>query len=226
MVPGQPEKLAAVRREARRGEEVVPLRQDASGLRARAVEVHGDNRINRLAFAAVILAHADPALARLVDHAVSEAPGIRARRLRREGAWSVVAIGLAIKPPVGKAREIDRAVRDQPRTAAVFMYARARVEGLWRDVAVLAICARPHDDISPLLLRAALEPVDIFPVEADVRQRDRLGDDQVGRDRRLPGTVGCDLLLHGFNLSRLTETGIMVACSISPSPSTMGRRRT
>src|SRR6266581_1696478 len=98
----------------------MPLCKDATWLRTCILKINRDNRVNRLPFAAMVLAHADPAIARLVDYSVGKAPAARRRRwCRRERLRRAVA--LAIKPAVGKIREDDRAIRDQPRAAAVLV---------------------------------------------------------------------------------------------------------
>ena len=67
------------------------------------------------------------------------------------------------------------------------MDARADVEGRGGEVAAGA----DHDRASALL-RARFEPVDVAAIDSNFRESDRLGDDQVRADGRLPGSVGGD----------------------------------
>ena len=101
MIPREPDEPSSVRRQPRRSEEIVPAHQHASGPLAalarvrRGCEIDGDDGIDRLAVDRVILAHADPAVAAMVDHAVGKPPlaparGRRGRerlRLGGAGAW-------------------------------------------------------------------------------------------------------------------------------------------
>jgi hypothetical protein len=64
------------------------------------------------------------------------------------------------------------------------MDARARAERLRRELdRIGAFRARANDDIAALFLRPALQPIDAVTLEANLRKRNRLGDDQVGGDR-------------------------------------------
>ena len=105
----------------------MPARQHATGL-AIAVEIDGDDGIDRLAAERVILAHADPAVAAVIDHAVGEPPLPVARgRLRRQRLRSGRIRCLAIEATVGEVGEVDRPVPHRPRSAAVFVHAGADV---------------------------------------------------------------------------------------------------
>src|SRR5258708_30975591 len=94
------------------------LCKDAAWLHSGTLKVNRNDRVDRLPVAAMVLAHADPAIARLVDHAVGKAPAARRRgwcrreRLRR-------AVPLAIKPPVGEIPEDERAARHPPPPSAL-----------------------------------------------------------------------------------------------------------
>ncbi len=188
MIPGERDQPLAVRREARRTEEVVPAEQDAAGI-IPAAEVDGDHRIDRLAVAGVVLTHPDPAVAAPIDHAVGEPPAAphrnRCQRLWRGPIWL-----LAIEAPVREVREIDGVVRHQPGSAAVFVHAGAHVVWRWCDIDRRHALAATHHDAAALLLRPAFEPTDVVAVEPHVRQCDHLRDDEVGGDGRFPGTVG------------------------------------
>src|SRR5262249_10185066 len=58
-----------------------------------------------------------------------------------------------------------------------------------RHVRRNAVGTGAHDHVAALLLRAAFEPVDMIPVDANVRQHCGLRHDEVRRDRRFPGAV-------------------------------------
>ena len=62
--------------------------------------------------AGVVLAHADPARAPAIDHAVGKAPVARPRRRGRERLRRA-AFGLAVEPPVGEVAR-NRACRHRP----------------------------------------------------------------------------------------------------------------
>jgi hypothetical protein len=82
---------------------------------AAVAEIDGDNGIDRLAVDGVILAHANPAAAALIDHAVGEVPLPPARgRLGRERLWLGRAWHLPIQVTVREIREIDRPVPHGP----------------------------------------------------------------------------------------------------------------
>ena len=139
----------------------------------------------------VVLAHADPALAARVDHAVGEPPLPVARgRRRRQRLRRGRVRRLAIEAAVGEVGEVDRAVPHGPRSAAIFVHARARVVGRRRDVGLTPIGFGTHHDGAAAFLRPPFQPIDVPAVEPHVRQCDRLRDDEVRRDRRFPGAVG------------------------------------
>ena len=89
-------------------------REHVSGSAAVA-EIDGDDGIDRFAVDGVILAHADPAAAPLIDDAVGEAPLPLARgRLGRERLGLGRAWHLPIQAAVREIREIDRPVPHGP----------------------------------------------------------------------------------------------------------------
>ncbi len=139
----------------------------------------------------MVFVDADEAAAPPIDHAVGVAQRARRRR-RREGARGLADI-LAIETLVGKVREVDGAVLHGERAAAVFVHARADVEGVGivgGHGLGLATRVGPVDEASSLLLRLGLGPVDRVVIEGDLVEPDRLGDDEIGGDRGRPGTVG------------------------------------
>jgi hypothetical protein len=92
----------------------VPAREQVSAPAAVA-EIDGDDGIDRLTIDGVILAHADPAAAALIDHAVGVAPLPPApRRLGRERSRLGHARHLPIQAAVGEIGEIDRPVVHGP----------------------------------------------------------------------------------------------------------------
>ncbi len=91
----------------------MPARQNASGFTAGMVEIDGDDRVDRLALDRVILAHADPATAAVVDDAIGEPPVTRGRRERHRLRLGC-ALRLAIEAAVGEMGEVDGSVRHQP----------------------------------------------------------------------------------------------------------------
>jgi hypothetical protein len=155
------------------------------------LQVDADDRIRWLGIgSAVVLAHADPKLPPRIDHAVGKAPAARAccrcgrQRFGRRAVLERRAVrALAIEPTVREVGEGDDAIRNRPGAAAVFVHACAHVERLWREIRAGAVGAFAHDHEAALLLRAALEPVQVAAIEPRFAEGDGLGDDQVGRDR-------------------------------------------
>ena len=91
----------------------MPAREHLSGPAACA-EIDGDDGIDRLAVAGVILAHADPAATARIDYAVREAPLPTSRRLGRERARLAHAFHLRVEAAVREIGEIDGAVVHGP----------------------------------------------------------------------------------------------------------------
>jgi hypothetical protein len=92
----------------------VSAREHVSGPAAVA-EIDGDDGIDRLAVDGVFLAHADPAVMALIDHAVGEAPLPPARgRLGRERLRLGCAWHLPVQAAVREIGEIDRPVQHGP----------------------------------------------------------------------------------------------------------------
>ena len=119
MIPSEPGEPFSVGRQPRRRVEVVPAREHASGTlpalgRVGGGEVDGDDGIDRLAGDRVILAHAEPALAARVDHAVGKTPLAPARGRRGRQRLRLGARCLAIETAVGEVGEIDHPVLHRP----------------------------------------------------------------------------------------------------------------
>ena len=169
----------------------MPVGKDCAGRGARPCKVDRDDRVDRMTVDCVIFAHADPALAAEIDDAIREPPlAIGRGRRRRQGSGLALAGAKPVKPAVRDIREVENVLRNRPGAAAIFVHARANVERFGRDVGrIRAGFARAHDDIAALLLRPCLQPVNDVSVETHLRQADRLANDEVGRDRRFPGSV-------------------------------------
>ena len=168
MIPGQPGEPISRGRQSRRGRS----RGRSPGcVRARfpaghGYEVDGNDCIDRLTVRRVILAHADPAPAAGIDHAIGEPP-VPSRRWRR---WSErLRLGSAgckpVESTVGEIREIDRSFPHQPRPAPVLVHARAHIEGRRSEVGRLRKLSAAHHDAAPLLLRPAFQPMDVVSVQ-------------------------------------------------------------
>jgi hypothetical protein len=119
MVPGEPSEAPAIRRQPRRGNEVVSIGDDVACCSAGLRQVNGDDGIDRLTSASVILTHADPAMAAMVDDAVGEAP----LAIGREWGWRqrcrlTLARGKPVQAAIREIREIEDAKRDCPRACA------------------------------------------------------------------------------------------------------------
>ncbi len=202
MLPGEPEQRASVGRQSRRCDEIVAADQNLAGIAARLREINGNDGVDRLAARRVVLAHADPAIASAIDDAIGISPLMFAiARSRRQRLRRRRAVTRAVEPAIGEVREIDYAVNDGPRGAAIFVHARAGTERLRRQVCGGGACSIAADDHeAALLLRPALEPVAPVAVETRLRERDRLRHDQLGGDGRLPATITCDRR-HGRDTS-------------------------
>src|SRR5579883_635273 len=123
----------------------------------------------------MIFAHANPAPAPRVEHAVAVAPSpslrsracLGGRRLRRERLGFSLAGALAIQTLVGKVRKDACPARYEPRCAAVFVNARADIEAGGRYVSDGAVRTLAHDHVAALLLRPRFEPVDLIAIDAN-----------------------------------------------------------
>src|SRR5208283_1369837 len=150
----------------------------------------------RLGSTGVILPDANHAPPSPVDDAVSVAQRIRRRagRSRRDWARRPASI-LAIETLIAIVRKVDRAAADDERAAAIFVSARANVEGIGvagRHAFRLPVRADAVDKSSSLLLRLSLAPIDCVAVERDLFEADGVGDDEVGRYGGRPKAIGTD----------------------------------
>ena len=154
----------------------------------------------------MVLADPDHPPAPRVHHAVGIAQSSRPRRVSGDCNGRLSRL-LAIKALVCIVAEINDAVADEVRPAAILMDAGPHVEDRfacqrWRNIGRGAIGGAADDYRAPILLRARLEPIDIGAVELDAAKPDRRGDDQVGGDRRGPRTVRRCMSFGHRNLSQ------------------------
>src|SRR6185437_3390539 len=102
---------------------------------------------------------------------------------------------LPVQPLVGVVAEIDDAATDQIGAAAVFMDARANIEGTlagqrrWGEIRPATVGSKTNNNGPPAFLRPGLDPVELRAVEQELTQTDGGSDDQVGRDRRRPRAI-------------------------------------
>ena len=216
MVPAHPRQPAAVRTQARRGIEVGSPHQGTG--RRGAIQVEGDERVDRLtADNQVILTHPDPAPPARIHDAVgiTKVPVWIGRIRRRWGDGFGRGAGmLAIEPLVEVMAEVGHAGIDRVSAAAILVDARADIEGRRSHIGRSTSCVPAHQDVAAAFPRPAFEPVNIIAIEPDVRQGDRLRDDQVGSDGRRPGTVGSrsDFCHGGGTLSAF----MIGSCPLTP----------
>src|ERR687890_222773 len=183
MVPRQPHETPAIGAQARRGVEVVA--RDEHVLLS-AFEVYPDYFVYG-SVPGVVLPYGDQASALPIYHHVR----LSSAGLRR-GRHRFAVRGLIVDPLVGEVREVDRASVDCKTAATVFVYQRARVERLRRNVLGSSVRHQEHDDVALALAGPALQPVHIPTIDHPFRQSHYAPDDQARGDRRLPGSVGRD----------------------------------
>src|SRR5215207_1375777 len=190
MVPRQPHETPAIGAQARRGVEVVA--RDEHVLLS-AFEVYPDNFVYG-SVPGVVLPYGDQASALPIYHHVR----VSSAGLRRERHRFAVR-GPIVDPLVGEVREVDHASVDCKTAATVFVYPRARVERLRRNVLGSSVRRQEHDDVAPALAGPSLQPVHVPTIDHDFRQPHHAPDDLIRGDRGPPGTVRRDLLLgHSF----------------------------
>ena len=155
MIPRKPSEAPAIGRQPWRGEEVVSAGDDVAWCGAWLRQVDRDDGIDNLTCIGVILAHADPAMAAMVDDAVCKSPVAITREWRwRKRRRLTLTRAQPVQPAIHEIRKIEDAKRDCPRPATIFVHAGAHVGRLWHDVS--RTCAGPtraHYDVATLLLR-------------------------------------------------------------------------
>ena len=184
VVPFQPCEHRTVRRQARCGQEVRTLHEDARD--ALAVERDLDDRGGGLALAGVVLAHGD-----------ESSPG----DIEADIGIAVVALGgdrlglgdpgvQPVQPPIGPIREDDRAAGHGVRPAAVFVDAAADVERGGRHIGDRAV-GRPTDENAAASLRGPpLDPVDLVAIDPRLAEPDRIAEQVVDPDGGWPCAEG------------------------------------
>src|SRR5215204_6939649 len=183
MIPRQPHETPAIGAQARRGVEVVA--RDEHVLLS-AFEVYPDNFVYG-SVPGVVLPYGDQASALPIYHHVR----VSSAGLQRERCRFAVR-GPIVDPLVGEVREVDHASVDGEAASSVFVYPRARVERLRRNVLGSSVRGQEHDDVAPALAGPALQPVHVPTIDHYFRQPHYAPDDQVRGDRRPPGTVWRD----------------------------------
>ena len=100
-------------------------------------QVDRDDCIDSLTSVSVILAHADPAMAAVVDDAVCESPVAIARDWRQRCRLTL-ARAKPIKPAIREIRKIEDAKRDCPRATTIFVHRVRTLNGFGTRSGVLA----------------------------------------------------------------------------------------
>src|SRR5271165_5882772 len=120
------------------------------------------------------------------------------QRIRSGADWSLrnrtrrPACVVTIESLIAIVREIDHAVANGERAAAILVSARANAEGVGvvgRHPLRLPVRADAVGESSSLFLRLSLAPIDRIDVERDLFETDRVGDDKVGSYRRRPKAI-------------------------------------
>ena len=187
VVPGEPGQGAAIGAEPRAGIEVGARDQHPPGLR-RALQGEAHDLVDRLGRAlAMVLAHADEAIAAAVHDRV----GVTPRALRRErGRFG--AGGLSIEARVGEVAEHHEALGGDEGAAAVFVHPAAGVEGGGGEVGESAVGRAPHDHRAAAFVGARFAPVDLAGGRRHLAEGDGPLHHRGGADGRFPGPVGRD----------------------------------
>ncbi len=184
MIPGEEGEARSIGAEAGGGVEVVALDEDAPVIIA--VEIDADNGVDGFRAAGVVLTDADDAVPLAVHDEVGVAIAVAGSQQLGLGAEA-----LAVEVLIAIIGEVDDAIHNSEHAAAVLMNGGAGIEvgrGAFGDG---AIGGAAHDGIATALHGAAFEPVDVFAIDGNFQQGDRLGGDEVGGDGGFPGAVGC-----------------------------------
>ena len=189
VVPPQPRQRAAVRGQARCGDEVRVADQH---LRlAGRVRVEPDDLVHDLGGRrpVVALAHADDRRAVGGEVAVGEAVGARARGLGGE-RHGVGAVREPVEALVGPVGEPDDAAAGPPAAPAVLVDGGARVPALGKQVGASAVGAAAHELGAPAFRGPALGPEHVVAVEDELAQPHGARHHRRGRERGGPRSVG------------------------------------
>jgi hypothetical protein len=192
MVPSNPGEAASIRRERRRGEEVVAFGEDPG--RSPAVRREHNKVVVHLAIL-VALPNADEMTAVGGHDGVGVAPGPFAWRFKgdRHGR---VARSQPVKALVREVREIRHAVVHHCAPPAVLVRERAYREPVGHDVLDVPSGAAAHEHVAATLARTALHPIDRVTVSRGRAQGHGIGCEELGGDRRRPRAVGSELSGH------------------------------
>ena len=177
---GQPREATSIGRESRAADEIGARDEH---LLVIAAEGDRDDRVHRLAIAAVVLAHADEAPARGIELEVRVAqrarPGVRGDRLGRARG----GVSQPVQPAVAEVRVDDQVAGDEIGAAAVLVDARADVDPGRAEVCGRSVGVAPDEDLDAALGRPPLEPVDPVAVESRLAQAHDAGREQRDRQR-------------------------------------------
>src|SRR6185369_5949703 len=209
VVPGQPDQGRAIRGQMRARYEVGAAAQHGH---VAAGQIYGNQGVDRLAAAGVILAYADQPVPARVDGDVGVAHAGVVGQLLRGFGWAY-----PVKVLIFEIDEVDGGVvADGQRAAAVFVDAAADVDRHRRDLAGGAVRRAADQGLPAALGRPALKPVDVRTRDQRPAQRYAAGDQEVGGERRDPGAVGRDRL--GSGIGHWPRLPRPVAPAQSPMP--------
>ena len=121
----------------------------------------------------MIFVDAQPS-ATLVDYTIGEAQSAFYRAFRRE-RLRIGPGSQRVKPLIGEMREVEDVIRYCPRSSTVFVNSGARIERRGEDISG----AMADNHAATGFPRTRFEPVYVVTVEADFRESDGLGDNQV-----------------------------------------------
>ena len=131
-------------------------------------------RVNRYDFVGGFIAiigvgfsHAEKELAVRCQREVGESHAARDRRAIRQRLDRTVGV-LPVDALVYPVGQVDRAVSDGIRSAAVLVHGVAHVEAWRRERVHLTLGVPAHHDDPPALGRSRIEPVDIITVDFDL----------------------------------------------------------
>src|SRR5256886_2648422 len=151
----------------------------------------------------MVLAHSDDAPAWCVDGRVRVAH----IPLGADGPGHLPRI-LPVQALVVEVGEPDGAAADCIFATAIFMDARAGVEAVRCDVGDRAIRGSAHDDLPAVLVRPALDPVNVGAIPPRCGKSHLALEQQVDRDRGRPRSEGRDLF----------QSRLMISASPWPPP--------
>ena len=159
-----------VGRQPWRRKEIVPADEQAPGLPARMRQIHGNDRVDRLAVDGVVLAHADPQVAASIDDTVGKPPVARPRWRNSQRLRLSRGVSLPVEPAIRKIGEVENSLCHGPSTTAIFVYPRAHIVRRGVDISIFSTChTRLRDDQATLLLWPSFQPIDNPAIETNFR---------------------------------------------------------